>query len=126
MAPTPTSWILAEDYAGLQAQALGLAEAAGLAPEIRTLRPRPPWSWFPARLWPRALDGVQAGELEPPWPALVISCGGTAAAVAAMDPNRLFSRFNGHRLDFVNNDPVWWARFGRGVAQRIADNLMNA
>ena len=50
----------------------------------------------------------------------------TAAAVAAMDPNRLFSRFNGHRLDFVNNDPIWWARFGRGVAQRIADNLMNA
>src|SRR5579875_205833 len=29
---TPSSWILTEPYAGLQSQALGLAEAAGLAP----------------------------------------------------------------------------------------------
>lgn len=79
----PPTWILAEDYAGLQAQALGLAEAAGLVPEIRTLVPRPPWSWFPARLWPHPLRGIQPDLLTPPWPELLISCGGTAAAVAA-------------------------------------------
>lgn len=50
----------------------------------------------------------------------------TTAAVQSMDQYRLFARFNGARLDFLNNNPVQWAEFGRGWAQRIADNLMRA
>jgi lysozyme family protein len=50
----------------------------------------------------------------------------TAAAVAAMDPLRLFARFNGHRLDFLNDNPEAWRNFGRGWAQRMADNLKAA
>lgn len=50
----------------------------------------------------------------------------TAAACAAMEPFRLFARFNGHRLDFLNDNPRLWAEFGRGWAQRIADNLKAA
>ena len=42
----PSAWILSDAYAGLQAQAIGLAEAAGLPHEVRTLAPRPPWRWF--------------------------------------------------------------------------------
>ena len=48
MSATATSWILSEGYAGLQAQALGLAEAAGLEPEMRVLAPRAPWKWVTA------------------------------------------------------------------------------
>ena len=40
MSAVATSWILSEGFAGLQAQALGLAEAAGLHPELRVLAPR--------------------------------------------------------------------------------------
>lgn len=83
MAATPTSWILAEDYAGLRAQALGLAEAAGLAAEVKTLVPRPPWSWVAAKLWPSPLRGVQPGALDGAWPDIVIGAGGTSAVVAA-------------------------------------------
>jgi mitochondrial fission protein ELM1 len=74
------SWILAEAYAGLQAQALGLAEAAGLAPELHVLTPRAPWRWLPAAWWPAPLAAVRLPRTAPP---LVIGCGGKAAAVGA-------------------------------------------
>jgi mitochondrial fission protein ELM1 len=78
----PSSWVLSEGYAGLQAQALGLAEAAGLAPELRVLAPRAPWKFVPAARWPAPLRAVP-DAVRPPLPGLVIGCGGVAAAVGA-------------------------------------------
>ena len=49
----------------------------------------------------------------------------TAAAIAAIDPERLQARFNGWRLDFLN-DLKTWPSFGRGWTQRIAENLKGA
>ncbi len=74
--------MLSEAYAGLQAQALGLAEAAGLTPEVRVLAPRVPWRFFPAARWPAPLRAVP-DALRPPLPDLIIGCGGVAAAVGA-------------------------------------------
>ncbi len=82
MSQTVAPWILSEGLAGLQAQALGLAEAGGLTPDVRVLRPSAPWKWIAARLWPRPLS-VVAGSLRAPLPDLVIGCGGMAAAVLA-------------------------------------------
>ena len=82
MSVVATSWVLSEGYAGLQAQALGLAEAAGLRPELRVLTPRAPWKWVAASLWPKPLAAV-ADALRAPLPELVIGCGGVAAAVGA-------------------------------------------
>ncbi len=79
----PSSWILTEPYAGLQAQALGLAEAAGLAPAMRTLKPRWPWRLIAAAQWPWPLRAVDQAALAGPRPGLVLSCGGMAGAVAA-------------------------------------------
>src|ERR1700722_16476214 len=82
MSAAATSWILTEDFAGLQAQALGLAEAAGLQPELRVLAPRAPWKWLAGALWAAPLAaGREAGRA--PFPELVIGCGGVAAAVGA-------------------------------------------
>lgn len=50
----------------------------------------------------------------------------TMMALRNMPPSRLIARFNGHRLDFLNDNPEQWARFGRGWAQRIAENLKAA
>lgn len=50
----------------------------------------------------------------------------TLMAVQSMDPERLIARFNGWRLDYLNDNPHLWAEFGRGWAQRIADNLKAA
>lgn len=74
------SWILSEAYAGLQAQALGLAEAAGLAPELHVLAPRSPWRFVPAAYWPAPLAAVALPRTRPD---LVIGCGGVAASVGA-------------------------------------------
>jgi uncharacterized protein len=82
MSTAARSWILSEGYAGLQAQALGLAEAAGLHPEMRVLVPRVPWRWVSASLWPSPLSAVPEA-VRAPLPELVIGCGGVAAAVGA-------------------------------------------
>lgn len=47
----------------------------------------------------------------------------TMLALSSMDPERLDKRFNGFRLDHLNNLDTW-PDFGRGWAQRIAENLM--
>ncbi len=79
----PTSWILSEAFVGLQAQALGLAEAAGLAPELRPLVPRAPWKLLPETIWPAPLAAFPPATLAPPRPDLVIGCGGMASVVGA-------------------------------------------
>jgi uncharacterized protein len=80
---TPSSWILSEPYAGLQAQALGLAEAAGLAPDLRVLTPRWPWGMVSAPRWPWPLRSVDRAALAGPLPDILLGCGGMAGAVGA-------------------------------------------
>lgn len=47
----------------------------------------------------------------------------TQLAARNADQAALHARFNGHRLDHLNNLSTW-PHFGRGWAQRIAENLM--
>lgn len=82
MSEAAAALILSEPLAGLQAQAIGLAEAARLPHELRALAPRPPWKWVTAKFWPKPLAAV-AESLRAPLPGLVIAAGGMGAAVAA-------------------------------------------
>jgi uncharacterized protein len=82
MTTAAIAWILSEAYAGLQAQALGLGEAAGLRLDSRILRPRAPWRWIAARFWP-APRYVAGDAICGTPPDLAIGCGGKAAAVLA-------------------------------------------
>ncbi len=81
--PHPRAWILTEDYAGLRAQAQGLAETAGLDPELRTLRARGLWRRLPPEWWPRPLAAIEPDAVAPPLPELLLGCGGKSAAVLA-------------------------------------------
>ncbi len=105
---SPTSWILTEPYAGLQAQALGLAEAAGLAPALRTLRARWPWRFIAAQQWPWPLRAVQKEGLAGPRPGLLLSCGGMAGAVAAAlrEPERRVVHVQHPRMAFNRFDLI--------------------
>jgi mitochondrial fission protein ELM1 len=76
------AWILSEAYAGLQAQAIGLAEAAGLRHEARTLAPRLPWRWIAPGLWPSPL-AVARDAVRGALPQVAIGAGGKGAAVIA-------------------------------------------
>ncbi len=82
MSETAKPWVIAEGLAGLQAQALGLAEAAGLSPQTRVLQPAAPWKWIAAKFWPSPLSAV-ADAVKAPLPGLAIGCGGMAGAVLA-------------------------------------------
>ena len=109
-------WILSEGLAGLQSQALGLAEAAGLTPDLRVLKPAAPWKWFAARFWPNPLsvvaDSLRAPNSGPMGPGLVIGCGGMAASVLAA------LRGKGHPVVQVQNPRMDIGRFDLIVANR--------
>ncbi len=82
MSDTAAPWIISEGLAGLHAQAIGLAEAAGLSHDLRVLKPSAPWKWVTAKLWPDPLAAV-ADALGAPRPGLAIGSGGMAGAVLA-------------------------------------------
>jgi mitochondrial fission protein ELM1 len=111
-----SSWILAEGYAGMQAQALGLAEAAGLAPELRVLRPRGIFRALTPALWPAPLLAVDRAALAPPLPDVIIACGGKAGAVLAALRSR--ARAVGARRVMVQRPPIDPARFDLVVVTR--------
>jgi lysozyme family protein len=50
---------------------------------------------------------------------------GTMNAVDKTDPDAAYRRFNGYRLHFYTSLPTW-SSFGKGWANRIADNLLRA
>jgi mitochondrial fission protein ELM1 len=78
-----TARILCTDLAGLRAQALGLAEAAGFAPDLRVLEPKRFWRHVPPALWLQPALAVNEHATEAPLPRLIIGCGGAGARVAA-------------------------------------------
>jgi mitochondrial fission protein ELM1 len=82
MSDASPAWVMSEGLAGLFSQAVGLAEAAGLAHELRVLKPRAPWRWMAAKLWPTPLMVVR-DTIAAPFPPLAIGCGGMAGAVLA-------------------------------------------
>jgi lysozyme family protein len=49
--------------------------------------------------------------------------GNTLMGLQTYNPLAVCARYNGHRLDFMN-DLGTWANFGRGWSQRIAENLI--
>ncbi|WP_297443064.1 mitochondrial fission ELM1 family protein [Acidocella sp.] len=75
--------IFCTDLAGLRSQALGLAEAAGLAHELSTLRFRKPWASIPTNFWLLPKLAVGAEAFRAPLPPVVMGVGGAGARVAA-------------------------------------------
>ena len=74
-------WVVTDGRAGIENQALGLAEAiARRAPArimLKRVRLRTPWSWAPAGFVPAPRQALSLGSdpIEPPWPDIWIGCG---------------------------------------------------
>jgi mitochondrial fission protein ELM1 len=74
-------WTVTDGRAGIEAQALGLAEAIGRRAPIvlktKHVELRTPWSWAPPGFtpWPRAALTLDSDAIEPPWPDIFIGCG---------------------------------------------------
>ncbi|MGE3930939.1 MAG: mitochondrial fission ELM1 family protein [Hyphomonadaceae bacterium] len=76
-----TIWAVSDGRAGIENQALGLAEAIGRRVParvvIKRVRLRTPWSWAPPGFTPapRQSLALDADPIEPPWPDIWIGCG---------------------------------------------------
>jgi len=101
----PHATILTEPLAGLQAQAQGLADAAGLDTVVAPLHPRAPWRWMAARLWPNPRAAVRLAALEDD---ILVSAGGTGAVVAASlrRPGRRLVQIQHPRMDPARFDVI--------------------
>jgi mitochondrial fission protein ELM1 len=79
-----TTRIICADLAGLRAQAVGLAEAAGFADAaILPLRMRRPWNRLSPAFWVAPRLAVQTEIFGPPAPDIVFGAGGAGARIAA-------------------------------------------
>jgi uncharacterized protein len=77
LSPAIASWVLTDGKAGDELQCLAVAEALGLTPEIRRIRPRAPFTWAMPRgpIDPRERPGAHNSPLAPPFPDLVFASG---------------------------------------------------
>ncbi|MGE0664272.1 MAG: mitochondrial fission ELM1 family protein [Hyphomonadaceae bacterium] len=81
-------WAVTDGRAGIEAQALGLAEAIGRRAPVslttKRVRLRTPWSWMPAALAPapRSATTIDSDAIDPPWPDIFIGCGRAAIPFA--------------------------------------------
>ncbi len=98
--------ILAQPYAGLQSQAIGLAERAELDQSVRTLVALRPWRWIPAAMWPQPLLSI--APIHPVEAGLVLSVGGMGAAVGAAlrQPDRRVVQIQNPRMRLDRFDLV--------------------
>lgn len=84
--PNKTCWVLTPGHAGMEKQAIALAEAVGLAHTVKRVHPRAPWTWLPPGIWPWPLAalGGESDQIAAPWPDLLISCGRRAVPYALL------------------------------------------
>ncbi len=92
-APATPCWVLTDGAAGNERQALALAQALGLATRSMVLPLQAPWSWLAPRgavAGRLTVNAIHRERLAPPWPALVIGCGRSAALLT-----RVVARLSG-------------------------------
>ena len=74
-------WVVSDGRAGVENQALGLAEAierrAPVRRIIKRVQLRTPWRWMAPGLVPAPRQALSIGSdaIEPPWPDILIGCG---------------------------------------------------
>jgi hypothetical protein len=80
-AKTLRIWAVTDGRAGIENQALGLAEAVARRTPAdivtKRVRLRTPWSWLPPGLVPAPRQALTTGSdlIDPPWPDIWIGCG---------------------------------------------------
>lgn len=80
----PSCWVITTGEAGMKSQALGLASAIGIEFEHKLGLIPPPWKWLPGYMtWGVLSAATLNGKIaEPPWPDLLITCGGRPAVLS--------------------------------------------
>ena len=116
--PHGECWVITDDAAGNQRQALALAEMLKMPFRHLVVAPRAPWSWLAPRLVTGsrlALPPDQRRVFAPPWPRVAIGCGRQSALFT-----RQLARLSGGRCHAVQIlDPrVDTSHWGTVIAPR--------
>jgi hypothetical protein len=82
----PSCWVVTDGKAGMISQCVGLAEALGSDPVIKTVRLRTPWRDLTpyVRLGGRLQFTAESDPLTPPWPDLLIASGRHSIAASIL------------------------------------------
>lgn len=112
-------WVLTSGAVGFEVQALGVAEALGVVPEIKRVSPPPPWRWL-APWGPAAPDAAIA----PPWPDLLIASGRQSIPYARMIRRRSEGRtfvavLQNPAVSPAHFDFVWVPEHDRLIASNV-------
>ncbi len=102
-----TCWIITEGIAGTENQCIGVAEAMGIAPEIKRVSLNFPWNLLSPFLGFEQ-NGTFSPALRPPWPDLLIASGRKSIAAA-----RYIKKKSGGKTFtvFIQNPKVNLAQF---------------
>lgn len=75
--PLPTCWCLTDGRPGMENQAVGLAEAMGLAPVVKRVILKTPWRVFSPHItvFKRFAFSEKGDAVTPPWPDILIATG---------------------------------------------------
>lgn len=122
MARKNIAWILADHgKIGTYSQCLGIAQALGLDPIFKSMRPRLPWRALPPQLWFGAIHSQTSGHdpLTPPWPDVLIAAGRVSAAPALAIKKR-----NKNCLTIILQNPYLNARYFDYVIAPYHDHLV--
>jgi len=71
------TWVLSDGKVGDELQGLSVAEALGIRPEIRRVKPRAPFTWMMpwGPIDPRERPSVPGSPIAPPYPDLLLASG---------------------------------------------------
>ena len=102
-----TCWVVTDGKPGMENQCRGLAEALGLDPTVKRVKPRAPWRqlspWL--RLGLRYAYRSGSDKLEPPWPDLLIATG-RASILASLYVRRASALAGRRTLTVQLQDPA--------------------
>jgi uncharacterized protein len=126
----PLTWVLTDGKAGDELQALSVAEALGLVPEIRRVKPKPPFTWLMpwGPIDPRERPGAPESPLAPPYPDLLIASGRRAVAylrhVKRASGGRTYTVFlKDPRTGPKTADFIWSPSYDRLRGQNVLTTL---
>lgn len=101
--PGTVVWVLTDGKAGDEVQCLGIADALGVEPAIRRVKPRAPWFWaMPfGPIDPAEAPDRPGSPIAPPFPDIVIGSGRRAIPYI----RRLKTASGGKTFTVVLKDP---------------------
>lgn len=98
---SPRIWVVSDGRAGMENQALGLAERLGEPFRIVRLEPTGRQVHFPPDRWPDPMAALKnPRDFNPPWPPLMIGCGRRAI------PYLILARKQGVRTVYIQDPRV--------------------